>query len=194
MPRVMNEQPQVSSAPADSEEGDDFRLRADGLRGMMRSSGETEFIEPDDLRQDDMADFHDERNLAAPPARAGYTQRWIRVQDKAGLPDTKRWFEALQQGYRPRDPDTIKLGHNFWPKRQFEGTSVFQVGNCVLCEIPEARRQRLLAKTEANNKRLQIMTTQDLEAANAEGMRLGVKPIHRDHDVQVTRRPPTMAN
>lgn len=118
MGRVMSS---VSVAPSEGREDDqNYRMRPAQMREPMRG-GEIDDIEPDEMRGSVEEYFHDESNLAAPPARPGMIQYWKRAMFADGQPDVKNWSKALRQGWTPRDPDTITVGRNFWPARQFEG-------------------------------------------------------------------------
>lgn len=128
-------------------------------------------------------------NLVAPPPRAGYVQRWIRVGmwDK---PDTKNQSRKLRQGWRPRPADTVPA--EFYAptvdKGQFAGAIIIE--GMLLCEMPVELYERHRDVVRDKIDRMEEGIDRDLLRTQHPGV-----PISRHRKTRVTtgRRRPIVA-
>lgn len=78
-------------------------------------------------------------SLAAPPPRPGMVQRWVRTS-VLGKDDAVNIARKYREGWRPRDPSTVKNVKARYPTLQHgQFGSVIAVEGMVLCEMSAAR-------------------------------------------------------
>lgn len=139
--------------------------------------------------------------LDAPPARPGFSQRWIRTTYRDGgmQSDTTNLNNKSRAGWQPRDPSTIPEGELFssLSTQSAQAGGTIRVGNMVLHEIPtellRRQRQMIQAKTRAQED---AVVKADTDRASREGQRAGYDPIVREERTEATtgRRPSTLAD
>src|SRR5690606_17813138 len=124
--------------------------------------------------------------LDAPPARPGYVQRWVRVQQRNGQPDAKNWSRARRGGWAPRDPATVP--EDIRPPTDAHGTlaNCIMVEDMILCEMPERKHRQRQAYCARLNATQMEAIAHDLAKIEVPG-----HAIRRDHKSVVTlgRRP-----
>lgn len=81
------------------------------------------------------------------PAKAGFTQRWVRTKVK-GEDDQNNVFRKINQGWKPRPLSTVKKGQ-FIPNIDFQGTDVIGIHGMILMERPLKQHE---AQAEYNRK------------------------------------------
>ena len=119
--------------------------------------------------------------LKAPPPRAGYVQRWVRVL-LGGQQDINASHSHME-GWRPR---TEQLPDNFKPSNFRFGdvnsnVDYIQIGDLVLMEKPIARHKKRMAYYAKKDQ--QVVSAVDEELNAVEHAR---HPIHRDRKTQVS--------
>lgn len=124
-------------------------------------------------------------NLAAPPARPGYVQRWIRI----GLftdPDAKNQSRKFRQGWRPRPADSCPS--DFYAPAVTKGpwAGSIIVEGMLLCEMPVELYDRHKAVVRERTDRMVEGIDADLLKEQRPGM-----PFLKSHKTRVTtgRRP-----
>lgn len=143
------------------------------------------------------AALHDEwrepRNLDAPPARPGYVQRWVRVEDRDGK-DNLNYANKFREGWRPRPMETIpeELRETFPSTKHASLGDVVMVGGLVLCEMPRqiADSRNRQVRNRINRQNQAVAT--DAEATSRQGVARGMAPIVRDEKITVSRREPVI--
>lgn len=131
-------------------------------------------------------------SLDAPPARAGYAQRWIRMAMRAEK-DTINWSNKYREGWQPRDPATLPQEYRYL-KGAAEGLGgAIVVGGLVLCEIPERILQAKARYLRDQVAKQDQSVSTDTDTVSREGARLGAPPVVRDEQINVSRgrRPST---
>lgn len=76
------------------------------------------------------------------PARPGMAQKWIRTLLN-GQDDVRNITRMLQLGWKPRPLDSVPGGFSPPTLRHKQLGNVIGVGDLVLCEMPQARADRL---------------------------------------------------
>lgn len=124
-------------------------------------------------------------NLAAPPARPGMGQKWVRVSIR-NEDDATNLSKAFREGWVPRRADTAPA--NFRPPTIAHGEFAGCIGvhGMVLCEMPATRVQQRKAYYEGRTRQQTLAIEQDLLKDQVPG-----HPIHQDRKstVSVGRRP-----
>lgn len=91
-------------------------------------------------------------NLDAPEPRAGYVQRWIRIDLRGDGRDAMNYSRAMREGWRPRPLTDIP--ETFHPPVKANGafTESLVVHDLVLCERPKARDKQAEARRRARTR------------------------------------------
>ncbi len=142
-------------------------------------------------REDGDIDWARPSALDAPPARAGFVQRWKRIE-LGGTPDTRNWQRALREGWRPRPVQSIP---DEWKSLIGDVAGlkgVISAEGLVLCEMPV----RAAGQREANYRK---RTARQMQAVHEDLLKTksqGGPDIHRDHrsGVETGRRPQVAAD
>lgn len=169
----------------DDVEGEDFRdLGRDG-----------EMHYPGDMRADDESTTYREPGaLDAPDARAGYVQRWVRI-NLVGAPDTRNRARQNQQGWRPRSKNTVPDGvRNRYPIfRHKQFGEVIMQGDLVLCEMPAgaARLRRNFYQEKAQKQA--ALSAELAKGPNSAGGFHSIQVMENRKSV-TTRKPITAAD
>lgn len=119
--------------------------------------------------------------LEAPPARPGYTQRWIATKI-LGIDNPSNWAKRRREGWEPRKVET--LPKDFHAPTIDHGSYAGYIGieGMVLCEMPEEMvNQRNSYYQKKTNSQMEAVKN-DLHRVEQVG-----NPIHRDHKTSVTR-------
>jgi hypothetical protein len=124
-------------------------------------------------------------NLAAPPARPGYGQKWVRVAIR-NEDDATNVSKAFREGWAPRRADTAPA--DFRPPTISHGEFAGCIGvhGMILCEMPETRIAQRKSYYEGRTRQQTQAIEQDLLRDQVPG-----HPIHQDRKSSVTvgRRP-----
>jgi hypothetical protein len=140
--------------------------------------------------------LHDEwkepKNLDAPPARAGYVQRWVRVDDRSGK-DMLNMNNKLREGWRPRKLEDVPEEYRNFPVMKHASLGdVLYVGGCILCEMPrqlaDSRNRQVKARIARQNRAVET----DADAASRAGTAAGMSPIVRDETIRTSHRAPVI--
>jgi len=101
-------------------------------------------------------------SLDAPPARKGFAQRWIRV-GMAGKDDPTNTARKFREGWKPRPASSIPasyhsptIGHGKW-------AGCIGVEGMLLCEMPEAMRDKRNAHYRAKTDNTTRAIATDLQ-------------------------------
>ncbi len=107
----------------------------------------------------DDVDIHAEENkpwvrptsLEAPPARPGFTQRWIRV-GSMGRDDPTNTARKFREGWKPRPAESVPAGFHMPTISHGNWAGCIGVEGMLLCEMPDKmaqkRRQHYKDKTD----------------------------------------------
>lgn len=94
-------------------------------------------------------------SLMAPPPREGYVQKWIRMVDVDGNPDTRNIEESVRrEGWRPRFISTVPAKDNRgYPTQKWsdKGDAIYVGGMCLMerpIALEESMRRMLKAETD----------------------------------------------
>lgn len=91
---------------------------------------------------------------AAPPARDGMEQRWVRVRLQ-GADDVSNLMKRQQQGWTPRQVETLPKSHSFLTTRFGDLGSVVGNQDSVLMERPVTLGDRYRAYDRKKTRRLE---------------------------------------
>lgn len=97
-----------------------------------------EEIHPPAHGADDDRPWEPPSNLAAPPARPGMTQRWVRVAIRNEA-DVTNLANSLRAGWQPRRADTVSAGFPVPTIKHGEYAGSIGIHGMVLCEMPTQR-------------------------------------------------------
>ena len=90
-------------------------------------------------------------SLEAPPARPGFTQRWIRV-GMNGQDDPTNTARKFREGWKPRPAGSIPASYHAPTVQHGKWAGCIGVEGMLLCEMPnsmvEKRRKHYQAKTD----------------------------------------------
>lgn len=90
----------------------------------------------------------------APPARAGYVQKWIRMVDIEGNPDVQNIESSMKnEGWRPRPMSTVTDGRGYSTAKWRDKGDVIYVGGMVLMERKSDVEQAMRAQMKAHTDR-----------------------------------------
>lgn len=104
----------------------------------------------------DDADIHAEEakpwvrpsSLEAPPARPGFTQRWIRV-GSAGKDDPTNTARKFREGWKPRPAESVPAGYHSPTIGHGKWAGCIGVEGMLLCEMPNKLREKRNAHYQA---------------------------------------------
>lgn len=105
-------------------------------------------------------------SLTAPPARPGYSQRWIRVAQKSGKEDPTNVSRKFREGWKARPADTVPSDYREATINHGRFAGCIVVEGMLLCEIPvartKARKQYIRDQIDKKTKAIDA----DLKRAN----------------------------
>jgi hypothetical protein len=163
----------------------DKRTRAWKEQAMETRDNEESSIE-------DVADFGEDdwkpaSNLPSPQPRAGYLQRWIRVETRDG-DDRQNFAKAFAEGWRPRTPETLPKGFYLPVINGGDHTGLLGMRGMILCELPEKKvKQREAYYRGIHEKQMQAVE-RDVFKAEQPGV-----PFHSETSTKVIKgRAPTI--
>jgi hypothetical protein len=119
--------------------------------------------------------------LEAPEARPGFKQRWIATM-VLGQEQPTNVAKRMREGWRPRDPKTVKDAQNFPTIDHGKFSGYIGIEGMVLCEIPQElwnERNAYYAKMTDN---LMRSVQQDIHKVEQPG-----QPISQSFKTSVTR-------
>lgn len=101
--------------------------------------------------------------FAAPKARPGFSQRWVRFENEDGKPDQKNISKKIrQQGWKPRKASTVR-GSNPAPTMVVEGgDAIIMTQGFILCEMPLERSVELKNAYESETNRQNVAVKANL--------------------------------
>lgn len=131
-------------------------------RSAERRESATPTMRAEDMRDNEALSTEEEdriwaepKNLAAPPPRPGYTQRWCRTEIRGEM-DHGNYTRAKQLGWLPRPADSVKGKWNPPTIEHGQYAGFIGVRGMILMEMPivqfEARRQRIEEKTRRQSQ------------------------------------------
>jgi len=136
----------------------------------------------------DYGDWEDPSYLPTIEPRPGFVQRWVRFDVNGQADRTNISRRVHQEGWRPRDPQTVQGG------RATPTTDIAQFGRCisvkgmVLCEMPRKRNEQRKAYYDRRLHGQEHAVAQQLRDVEQLG-----HPITATQDTRVTvgrgRRP-----
>lgn len=136
--------------------------------------------------QSTLAEWKEPRNLDAPPARPGFVQRWVRVEDRDGK-DALNMNNKLREGWRPRMLETIPQEFRDFPIEKHASLGdVLIVGGCVLMEMPQQLADSRNRQVRARIARQNRAVAEDANAVSEAGVRKGMPPLVREEQQRVT--------
>lgn len=197
MPKISG----VRSAVAEIEDDDEVAAHRGPMRSTLHTARDAE-TRPDVMPQFapvsmTAENFTYERpnSMAAPPARPGYEQRWVRVGTREGA-DGANWMNKLREGYQPRPIETVP--HEFrMMQATHQGVACIMTGQSILCEKPlqmvEAKRRFLRAEIDKMNASIQAQH----KKVSDEGQKATGIPLLHEETERFTgggRRPATMVS
>jgi hypothetical protein len=119
-------------------------------------------------------------SLDAPPARNGYTQRWVR-QSIRGAADPKNLNRTWREGWRPRQPETLDEEWRIYANFADKDNGMIVVDDLILMEIDS----RVLAKRK---EAIQRATAQQMQSVDhdLESTQIAGHPIVKEHHTSVS--------
>ena len=121
-------------------------------------------------------------DLDAPPARDGYTQRWIRVK-MLNEDDAKNTIKMFRQGWLPRPLETVPEGYLPPTIQHAKLGGVIGVDDLILCEMPIKKAQQRNAYYRARMDRMVEGIENDIRKVDRGGPR-----IDMSNKTRVTKR------
>lgn len=111
-------------------------------RGAEQTADTAEGEIDEIMREEEVIDWQAPSTLEAPPARAGFVQRWVRYASRREG-DPTNYSNALREGWRPVRLSNVPQGYSP-PTTSHKGLGeVIGVEGLVLCEMPiRMARQR----------------------------------------------------
>lgn len=142
----------------------------------------------DPERENEITEWRRHSDLDAPPPRAGYVNRFIRVR-LGTQSDSARLRNALREGWRPVKASSLK--DNSLPTVHLDQFGdVIGVEDLILCEMP-VRVDRQRREYMANrNVRQNAGIERDLKRSSADSTQAGIGPIEQNRNTAVTTRGP----
>jgi hypothetical protein len=106
------------------------------------------------------------RTLDAPPARDGYTQRWVRFDTHEG-PDNRNSQNKSREGWTPRTLESVPEEYRHFPtiNRGSLGDVIFADG-MVLCEMTIQRAAERNENVQRVNRRQQAAVNDEIDQVN----------------------------
>ncbi len=134
----------------------------------------------------------DSSYLKAPPARPGYTQRWVRVT-VFGKDDPINMTRQFRKGWRPRKFETVPTDFGTPTEQHGRFAGCLVVEGSVLCERPiEIAKKHRAHLRDKNDKQTEAI---DAELRNASVRNPAYGPIEKQHkSVPVRERPVVVAD
>lgn len=117
------------------------QVQTDRIREQAHPTRAQEAVHPPVRVESSEGEWAQPENLAAPPARPGYAQRWIRVDGlQSREPDLRNFLAAQRAGWTPRRADSVPKSWgsaSTTSKGELAGYIISK--DVVLCEIPVER-------------------------------------------------------
>lgn len=111
------------------------------------------------------------QSLAAPPARKGFVQRWVRV-GMLGVDDPTNVARKMREGWKPRPPDTIPADFQLPTISHGEWSGCIGVEGSVLMEMPESLAKKRRDATDARTKLVTESLEHELQKQSRPGMEI----------------------
>jgi hypothetical protein len=93
------------------------------------------------------------QNTTAPPARDAFEQKWVRCR-VVNADDEPNIIRNMQQGWRPRQVDTVPPAFKPFVRRFGDFGEVIRNQDCILMERPKAMGDKVRAHVAGRNQRL----------------------------------------
>jgi len=139
-----------------------------------------EMSEYDATHQPEAAGWVRPSSLAAPDARDGMTQRWVR-KSIHGADDPKNLNRTWREGWRPRDPATLPEDWRVFANFADKENGMIVVDDLILMEIDSEILARRKAAIEAQTANQIRSVEHDLESTQIAG-----HPIVKEHKTSVS--------
>ncbi len=109
---------------------------------------------PAPMHDDEEGEWNPAVLTAAPPARAGFSQRWIR-SSAMGVEDVPHLMRKRNEGWEPRQPETVPHGYFAPIVAHASMGNVISNGDMILMERPVRKTER---QREAIEKMTRLQT------------------------------------
>lgn len=108
-------------------------------------------------------------NTFTPPARPGMKQRWIRVEETAGVSDARNVTKKALEGWTPRPADSVPEAYRPQTVNKGQFAGCICVGDLVLMERPIELHERYAKVNRAKVARLEQAVKSDLHRVERPG-------------------------
>jgi len=124
--------------------------KAKSVSGGLRAERTAPPVHPSrDYETWDEADIHEAEDkpwvrpssLEAPPARSGFTQRWVRV-GSMGKDDPTNTSRKFREGWKPRPSSTVPASYHAPTINHGKWAGCVGVEGMILCEMPTRLRDK----------------------------------------------------
>lgn len=137
----------------------------------------------------DDVDIHEESDrpwvrptsLAAPPARPGFKQRWIRVS-MYGQEDATNAARRLREGWKPRPAESLPSNFPLPTISHGQWAGCVGIEGMILCEMPESLVERRNEYYADKTKRITDSIEHDLQQQSTSAM-----PIEQERSSKLVR-------
>jgi hypothetical protein len=108
-------------------------------------------------------------NTYTPPARPGMVQRWVRIEESAGVADVRNVNRKTLDGWTPRPADTVPEAFRPQSINKGQYAGYICVGDLVLMERDIETHQRQAAYNRKKIERMQSAVRSDLHRVERPG-------------------------
>lgn len=153
-----------------------------------RLSRHQETHEAEDIHEEYPDDFEPPEILDAPPARPGFTQRWVSTHI-GGKPDIRNMAKKANEKWRPRNIDTVPKGQHAPTIAHGQFAGSIGVEGMVLMERPMAIHKAYARKNKRKVDNLEEAVNNNLLNVHQQGAALGQPSMQTTSRVTRGRRP-----
>ena len=169
------------------------RLRETTLRPPMHQTRDADAAAYD-LRPEEVMYDSSPTNMPHVTPRPGYKQRWVRTNDR-NSPGDRNYESRYIDGWRPRPVETIPEMFKVYcgAVKGAMAPTDFQVGQNVLCEMPEDLWAKRMLGKKGKQDRLREIASEAIARVDQKGAGIIGAFSESSQSVQVGRRPAVMA-
>ena len=159
---------------------------------QKRTSRAQETRESEPVHEANVDNWDQPGLLIAPEARVGFAQRWVRTM-LGGKDDQGNLIRKLNQGWRPRQADTVPKGYAAPTTKHGEYGNVVGTHDMLLMERPSEMNQKYVDRIKEDTRNLERSVKRTLGQVHQPGSGLTSPSIEENRQIS-TGRPVTVAD
>jgi hypothetical protein len=154
---------------------------------QQRASRAQETRESEELHEEYADNWDQPGLLNAPEARPGFAQRWVRTK-LGGTDDQGNLIRKLNQGWRPRQADTVPKGYAAPTTSYGDYGNVVGTHDMLLMERPSELNDKYVNRIKEDTRNLEHSVKRTLGQVHKPGSGLTSPSIEENRQVSTGRR------